>query len=110
MGSVPSVCSAQAKHLPACSHIASAMPTGVMKRWNSEKGFGFISPDDGDSDIFCHANDLLDGDGSVREGDKCKYRIEFDDRKGKDHAVNCERIGGGSGRGRDRSRSGDRGG
>lgn len=85
------------------------MPSGVMGRWN-DKGFGFIKPDDGSEDLFCHANGLLDGEGSVREGDEVTYQVEFDDRKGKDHAVECRAVGGGGGRrggggGRDRSRS-----
>eukprot|EP00746_Dinoflagellata_sp_MGD_P070902 gnl/MRDRNA2_/MRDRNA2_28959_c0_seq1.p1 gnl/MRDRNA2_/MRDRNA2_28959_c0~~gnl/MRDRNA2_/MRDRNA2_28959_c0_seq1.p1 ORF type:complete len:161 (+),score=29.08 gnl/MRDRNA2_/MRDRNA2_28959_c0_seq1:73-483(+) len=90
------------------------MPTGVMKRWNSEKGFGFIKPDDGGDDQFAHAKDLIDGEGSVREGDRCKFSIAYDDRKGKDHAVKVELLedGGGGDRGRSRSRGrggGDRG-
>mmetsp|Transcript_29639 Transcript_29639/g.53092 ORF Transcript_29639/g.53092 Transcript_29639/m.53092 type:complete len:171 (+) Transcript_29639:84-596(+) len=92
------------------------MPTGTMKRWNSEKGFGFIQPDDGGDDYFCHVTGLLDGEGSVQEGDKCKFKSEYDDRKGKDRAVDVELAegggggGGGRGGGRDRSRSRSRGG
>mmetsp|Transcript_29063 Transcript_29063/g.52677 ORF Transcript_29063/g.52677 Transcript_29063/m.52677 type:complete len:118 (+) Transcript_29063:41-394(+) len=86
------------------------MPSGRMIRWN-DKGFGFIKPDDGGEDLFCHVSALLDGDGSVRDGDDVTFRIEFDDRKGKDRAVDVEVSGGGGGgRGRSRSRSGGRGG
>lgn len=90
------------------------MPTGVMGRWN-DKGFGFIKQDDGGEDLFCHANGLLDGEGSVKEGDKVTYQLEFDDRKGKDHAVECRAEGGGGGGrrgggGRSRSRGGGGGG
>eukprot|EP00440_Ansanella_granifera_P072752 gb/GFBE01078952.1/.p1 GENE.gb/GFBE01078952.1/~~gb/GFBE01078952.1/.p1 ORF type:complete len:161 (+),score=40.14 gb/GFBE01078952.1/:1-483(+) len=93
------------------------MPTGTMKRWNSEKGFGFIRPEDGGDDCFCHVTGLLDGEGSVQEGDTVKFRLEYDDRKGKDRAVDVELAGGGggggggrSGRDRSRSRGGGRGG
>eukprot|EP00930_Biecheleria_cincta_P087661 TRINITY_DN76899_c0_g1_i1.p1 TRINITY_DN76899_c0_g1~~TRINITY_DN76899_c0_g1_i1.p1 ORF type:complete len:210 (+),score=42.61 TRINITY_DN76899_c0_g1_i1:121-750(+) len=88
------------------------MPMGVMKRWN-DKGFGFITPDDGGEDVFCHATGLLDGEGSVREGDEVTFKMEYDDRKGKDRAVKVEVArGGGGGRRRDpppRSRSPPRG-
>eukprot|EP00747_Dinoflagellata_sp_TGD_P163125 gnl/TRDRNA2_/TRDRNA2_181476_c0_seq1.p2 gnl/TRDRNA2_/TRDRNA2_181476_c0~~gnl/TRDRNA2_/TRDRNA2_181476_c0_seq1.p2 ORF type:complete len:106 (+),score=24.79 gnl/TRDRNA2_/TRDRNA2_181476_c0_seq1:72-389(+) len=88
------------------------MPTGTMLRWN-EKGFGFIKSDEGGDDIFCHATGLVDGEGSVQEGDKCRFKMEFNDRSGKDRAVQVELIGGGGGGGsrrRSRSRSGGRGG
>eukprot|EP00930_Biecheleria_cincta_P017516 TRINITY_DN13901_c0_g1_i4.p1 TRINITY_DN13901_c0_g1~~TRINITY_DN13901_c0_g1_i4.p1 ORF type:complete len:169 (-),score=17.27 TRINITY_DN13901_c0_g1_i4:61-567(-) len=78
------------------------MPRGVMSRWHDDKGFGFIKQDDGGEDVFCHVTGLLDGDGSVQTGDEVRYRIEYDDRKGKDRAVDVERVGGG---GRSRSRS-----
>merc|ERR1719253_1062514 len=81
------------------------MPVGVMQRWNSEKGFGFIRPNDGGEDLFCHATGLLDGDGSVRDGDEVQFRISYDERKGKDRAVDVEVAGGRGGSGRDRSRS-----
>eukprot|EP00929_Paragymnodinium_shiwhaense_P108584 TRINITY_DN748_c0_g1_i5.p1 TRINITY_DN748_c0_g1~~TRINITY_DN748_c0_g1_i5.p1 ORF type:complete len:180 (-),score=38.70 TRINITY_DN748_c0_g1_i5:272-751(-) len=86
------------------------MPSGIMQRWNSEKGFGFIRPDDGGEDLFCHVTGLLDGEGSVRDGDEVKFRLSYDDRKGKDRATDVEVArggggGGGGGRGRDRSRS-----
>jgi CspA family cold shock protein len=82
------------------------MPSGVMKRWNSEKGFGFIKTDDGGRDLFCHVRDLLGGEGSVQVGDAVKFRSEYDDRRGKDRAVDVEVSGGGGGgsRGSDRSR------
>jgi len=88
------------------AHAATAMPVGVMARWNKEKGFGFIEPDDGGPDVFCHANDLLDGDGSIVAGDKVRFKVELDARKGKDHAVECEAMSGGGGR---RSRHDSRG-
>merc|ERR1711982_9510 len=79
---------------------------------NSEKGFGFISPDDGSTDLFCHVSGLLDGDGSVQEGDSVSFNITFDERKGKDRATDVTSSGGGGrgGGGRGRSRSRDRGG
>merc|ERR1719499_153576 len=86
------------------------MPVGTMLRWHDEKGFGFVCPEDGGEDLFCHVSALLDGEGSVMEGDKVRFRITFDERKGKDRAVDVEVSGGGGGGGRDRSRSRGRGG
>eukprot|EP00435_Cladocopium_sp_Y103_P021273 s2524_g5.t1 len=69
------------------------MPIGVMLRWNEEKGFGFIRPLDGDGpDLFCHKSALLDGDNSVLDGDEVKFVMEYDDRKGKDRAIEVERY------------------
>ena len=33
---------------------------GVAARW-TDRGFGFIKPNDGSDDLFCHANDITDG-------------------------------------------------
>mmetsp|Transcript_146283 Transcript_146283/g.467378 ORF Transcript_146283/g.467378 Transcript_146283/m.467378 type:complete len:166 (-) Transcript_146283:73-570(-) len=91
------------------------MPSGTMKRWNAA-GFGFIAPDDGGDDLFCHVSCLLDGEGSVQEGDTCKFKITYNDKKGKDQATDVTSSGGGGGGrsggggGRDRSRSRGRGG
>lgn len=81
-----------------------------MVKWNADKGFGFIKPDDGGEDLFCHVSSLLDGDGSVRDGDAVTFKKDYDDRKGKDRAIDVEVSGGGGGRKRSRSRSGGRGG
>lgn len=89
------------------------MPSGIMKRWNDEKGFGFIEREDGGDDVFCHATALLDGQGSVMEGDRVRFKVTYDDRKGKDRATDVELAsggGGGGGGGRYRSRSRGRGG
>mmetsp|Transcript_51840 Transcript_51840/g.113611 ORF Transcript_51840/g.113611 Transcript_51840/m.113611 type:complete len:152 (+) Transcript_51840:72-527(+) len=85
------------------------MPRGTVKRWNEEKGFGFITPEDGSPDIFCHVRDLLDGDGSIQEGDRVKYQEDHDDRAGKPRAAEVELDGSGGG-GRGRRDSGGRGG
>jgi len=72
--------------------------TGEMLRWNHDKGFGFLKPDSGDADLFVHASSLLDGEGSVQEGDRVTFEVAYDDRKGKDHAVKVAVAGGGGGR------------
>eukprot|EP00440_Ansanella_granifera_P029270 gb/GFBE01031793.1/.p1 GENE.gb/GFBE01031793.1/~~gb/GFBE01031793.1/.p1 ORF type:complete len:178 (+),score=19.03 gb/GFBE01031793.1/:1-534(+) len=82
------------------------MPKGVMQRWNEEKGFGFIVPDDGGSDVFCHRKALVDAE-TCYNGDEVRFRIEFDDRRGKDRASDVEILSGGR-RSRSRSRRGGR--
>ena len=68
-------------NLLACIGLFCGKPA---PRWNAEKGFGFIKPDKGDEDLFCHVSALLDGDGSVRDGDRVKFVVQYDERKGKD--------------------------
>ena len=83
------------------------MPTGRVKFFNHAKGFGFIGPDDGSSDVFVHISGVersgLDG---LNEGDQVAYEIEQDRRSGKLAAVDLQWIGAGSpspGNGRGRS-------
>merc|ERR1719383_1198435 len=60
--------------------------------------------------VFCHVTGLKDGEGSVDEGDTVRFKVSYDDRKGKDRAVDVVRSGGGGGRRRSRSRDGKYGG
>ncbi len=49
------------------------MSNGTVKFFNTSKGFGFITPDAGDKDVFVHANGLVD---EINEGDKVSYEVE----------------------------------
>jgi CspA family cold shock protein len=53
------------------------MPTGTVKWFSDEKGFGFIQPDDGTKDLFVHHTGI-EGDGyrSLAEGSKVTYEAE----------------------------------
>ncbi|MCH8614143.1 cold-shock protein [Arsenicicoccus dermatophilus] len=53
------------------------MATGTVKWFNSEKGFGFIAPDDGSADVFAHYSSIASsGYRSLDEGDKVQYDTE----------------------------------
>lgn len=53
----------------------SSLPimTGVVKRYDSAKGFGFITPDDGGNDVFVHRSAC--GYGGLVEGDHVEFRL-----------------------------------
>ena len=55
------------------------MPTGTVKWFSDEKGFGFITPDDGSKDLFVH-HTAIHGDGfrTLAEGAKVSYEAEAD--------------------------------
>ena len=52
------------------------MPTGTVKWFNANKGFGFIEPDEGDSDVFVHVTAVQEsGLGSLDEGDRVSFEL-----------------------------------
>lgn len=57
--------------------------TGTVKFFNTDKGFGFIKPDNGESDIFVHISAIKDsGLETLLENQKVSYETE-PDRRGK---------------------------
>ena len=49
------------------------MQTGTVKFFNTDKGFGFITPDGGGKDVFVHANDL--GGAVLQDGAKVEFEV-----------------------------------
>jgi len=60
------------------------MPTGTVKWFNGQKGYGFIQPDAGGQDVFVHVSAVeRAGLGALREGQKLTYELERDPKNGK---------------------------
>jgi len=65
------------------------MNKGTVKWFNAEKGYGFISNDDGGEDVFVHFSAIqADGYKTLSEGQKVSYDTETDARNGKLRAAN----------------------
>jgi CspA family cold shock protein len=96
------------------------MSSGTVKWFNTAKGFGFIQPDDGGSDVFVHISAVEQaGLRGLNEGDQVSFELEQDRRSGKLSAGQLvvtgqgaapARGGGGGGGGFDRPRGGGGGG
>ncbi|MDV3250265.1 cold-shock protein [Devosia sp. BK] len=66
------------------------MINGTVKFFNSTKGFGFISPDDGGKDAFLHISALeRAGVTTVADGQKLSYDLERG-RDGRESAINVQ--------------------
>jgi len=82
--------------------------TGIALRWFSS-GYGFIKPDDGDEDLFCHFRSITDGN-MLKEGSAVQFVKKFDERKGRLQAYDvtggCSDEDGGRGKGRRGGRGG----
>jgi CspA family cold shock protein len=62
-------------------HVEDQMATGTVKWFSDDKGFGFITPDEGSKDLFVHQSGIdADGFRSLSEGAKVSYNTEASDK------------------------------
>jgi len=72
---------------------AHTMSQGTVKWFNSQKGFGFIQPDDGSNDVFVHISAVeRAGMYQLNEGQKLSYEVVADRKTGKSAAANLVAV------------------
>ena len=68
------------------------MTIGTVKWFNSQKGYGFIQPEDGSKDVFVHISAVeRSGVGNLVEGQSVSFELERGNQ-GKTSAVNLKRA------------------
>jgi len=86
------------------------MPTGSVKFFNAQRGFGFITPDEGGEDLFVHQNNInMEGFRSLGDGELVEFQVEQDPSTGKTKAVNVTGPGGSPPKGAQRPAPGEGG-
>jgi len=69
------------------------MTTGTVKFFNMQKGFGFISPDNGGTDAFVHISAVeRSGLSGLQDGQKVSYELVSDRKSGKMAAENLSTV------------------
>jgi cold shock protein len=69
------------------------MATGVVKFFNSDRGYGFVAADGGGPDVFLHVSALEQaGIQSLPEGARISFDVVIDQRKGKTNAQNVKLL------------------
>jgi cold shock protein len=72
--------------------LEDIMAIGTVKWFNTQKGYGFIQPDDGSKDVFVHISAVeRSGIGNLSEGQKVSYDLERG-QQGKTSAVNLKQA------------------
>ena len=67
------------------------MSKGTVKWFNTQKGYGFIQPEDGSKDVFVHISAVeRAGMSALSEGQKVSYEIVADRKTGKSSAENLK--------------------
>jgi cold shock protein len=67
--------------------------SGTVKWFNSQKGFGFIQPDDGSKDVFVHISAVeRAGLSTLNEGQKVSFDVVTDRKRGKSSAENLRAV------------------
>jgi cold shock protein len=62
----------------------AALPKGIVKFFNTSKGYGFIAPEAGGDDVFVHASALeRAGIPPLKEGQRVEFETEIDKKSGK---------------------------
>jgi cold shock protein len=94
----PRHCSIECAHMlcgqqPVSQTLETEMATGVVKFFNSQKGFGFIQPDNGGPDVFVHISAVeRAGLHRLAEGQKLSFEAKTDPRRGKTNAENLKAL------------------
>jgi len=69
------------------------MPIGTVKFFNTQKGYGFIAPDDGSQDVFVHVTAVEQaGMSTLHEGQRVSFDLVTDQRRGKTNAQNLKAV------------------
>lgn len=69
------------------------MATGTVKWFNADKGYGFIAPDQGSTDVFVHVSAVQRaGLNTLNEGQKVSFDVTQDRRTGKSSADNLQAL------------------
>ena len=69
------------------------MTMGTVKWFNAQKGFGFIAPDDGSTDVFVHISAVeRAGMTGLNDGQKISFELVADRRSGKMSADNLKAM------------------
>ncbi|GAU35682.1 hypothetical protein TSUD_162540 [Trifolium subterraneum] len=84
----------------------SSRLTGKVRWFNDQKGYGFITPDDGSVELFVHQSEIqTNGFRSLAEGESVEYQIEIDNN-GRSRAVSVTGPNGASVQGTKRDNDG----
>lgn len=68
------------------------MPTGVVKYYKDERGFGFITPDAGGVDIFVHIHCCDEGIENLKKGQRVRFEERISKHSGKSEAYDVSLL------------------
>jgi CspA family cold shock protein len=68
------------------------MATGILKMFNTDKGFGFIKPDEGGNDVFVHISTAERSGIQLQQGMRLGFDVGQDRKTGKPRAENLRLL------------------